>query len=59
MSEPKIGARGREVILSGWRLVCHACGFKYPHNAACKASCCTKPELHVHNTERPCDRCAD
>lgn len=42
-----------------WRLVCHACGFKYPMNAACKASCCVKPQLHIHNTDKPCILCKE
>lgn len=28
-------------------------------NAACKPECCTKPDLHIHNTDKPCVLCEE
>ena len=43
-----------------WRLVCHACGKKYPECAAVSvrnADCCPKPNIHLHDMEQPCEQC--
>lgn len=45
-----------------WRLVCHSCGHKYPKGTAVSitnADCCESPKIHLHNTDFPCDSCAD
>jgi len=43
-----------------WRLVCHACGFKFEEGLAFNvkdAPCCSEPEIHVHNILEPCRWC--
>jgi rRNA maturation endonuclease Nob1 len=57
MRIPDVGAE----VAQTWRLVCHACGVRYPHGAAVSVSnadCCEKPRLHLHNTTVPCDLCS-
>lgn len=43
-----------------WRLVCHACGTKFPWDTAIAMSrpCCDKPDIHDHRGAA-CWRCAD
>lgn len=47
---------------SNWRLVCHTCDYRFPVNSALnlkRVTCCFKPELHVHDTDKGCPRCVD
>jgi len=48
---------------NNWRVVCHRCATKFPHNAgfATKGACCDNPDFHVHNTSvnHMCGLCAD
>lgn len=45
-----------------WRLVCHNCEHQWPKMqaiAVSKAQCCEHPDIHVHDTDKPCDYCRD
>ena len=42
------------------RLVCHNCKHKYPIDtlvSTTNADCCNKPDLHLHNVDKPCELC--
>lgn len=42
-------------------MVCHGCQKKYPMDTAISTNnaveCCDKPDIHVHNTDKPCGLC--
>lgn len=46
---------------TGWRLVCHACGWKGPKNGAGVHTCSdpkkTSLSLRIHDLSKPCDFC--